>query len=89
MPNLRHLAGSKIRACITAIDGENILEYTLHGVETSGLWIGGSAITEYFMEKLGHRMLSKTPVIFVPFHEVVLIIGFDEGVALSERVLEE
>jgi len=89
MVSLGDMVGKKIQACIALFDAENVHEYTLHGVESFGVWIGGPSITEYLLEKLGQTMLSKTPVIFVPFDQVKVILALDEGIQISEKVLQE
>jgi hypothetical protein len=89
MVNLGDMVGKKIQACIVFFDAENVHEYTLHGVEAFGIWIGGPSITEYLLEKLGQTMLSKTPVVFVSFDQVKVIFALDEGVQISEKVLQE
>jgi hypothetical protein len=85
MPQLTNLVGQKIRACIVAINGGTVSEYTLHGIEDSGLWIGGLPISEYFALKLGETAVAIAPVVFVPFHQVNVII--DARAALSEPTL--
>jgi hypothetical protein len=84
MPQLTNMVGQKIRACIAAINGGTISEYTLHGIEDSGLWIGGVPISEYFALKLGETV-AIAPIVFVPFHQVTVII--DARAALSEPTL--
>jgi hypothetical protein len=88
MPSLRSLEGKKIFACIPLMQANVIAEYNLHSVETSGIWISGQKLTEYFMEKASRTMLEKTPVFFVPFHQIVVVLAMDEGVQVSDKVLE-
>jgi len=88
MPSLKKLVGKKIQAAIPLIDPNVITEYMLHAVESSGLWVSSKKSTEHFMKMASRTMLAKTPVFFVPFHQIVVVLAMDEGVQVSDRVLE-
>jgi hypothetical protein len=88
MPSLNDLVGKKIQACIPLIAPDAITEYTLHAVESSGLWVSSKSSTEHFMKMASRKMLAMTPVFFVPFQQIIVVLAMDEGVQVSDRVLE-
>jgi len=88
MPSLSELVGRRILAVIDSIEADKMTEYRLHGVEASGLWISNKKTNELFMERASRRMLEKTPIFFVPFHSITFVFGMDEGLQVSDKLLE-
>jgi hypothetical protein len=57
----------------------------LHGVEVGGIWIENQEATNDFLQKSGIATANKTPIFFLSYHEVILIVGSLDVVALDEK----
>jgi len=64
---------------------EVILPVTLRGVETHGVWIESSRLTERYLKNLQEQVAENIPVFLIPWHQVLFIADVAPGVALDEE----
>jgi len=57
----------------------------LVGVESGGIWIKSQALTELLLRSSGVATHHKTPVIFVPYSQLLVAIASTPEVALDEK----
>jgi hypothetical protein len=57
----------------------------LVGVEAGGLWIQSQELTTMLLRSSGVATHPKTPVIFVPYHQIFLAAASTDEVALDEK----
>lgn len=86
MKELSERIGDSIWAIIPMVTNKNIKKFTLHGVESGGIWIESQELTNTFLRNVAKRQdLPKTPVFFVPYAKILTIVESVEGPALSEQ----
>jgi hypothetical protein len=55
------------------------------GVESGGLWIESQVVTNALLQSIGMATAPKTPVLFVPYHEMKGILASVDQTALDEK----
>jgi hypothetical protein len=55
------------------------------GIEGGGIWIQNQNVVNAMLQAVGQPSAEKTPVIFLPFHEIAIAIATVEGLALDEK----
>ena len=85
MKTLHELIGEEIIAYIPMIDPIIFQSVRLYGVENGGVWIESQALTQTMLKAVKQSSSSKTPLFFVPFHEIKFLIQGTEKLALSEK----
>jgi hypothetical protein len=78
------LIGKQVLAFIPIFDDNTFHEITIHGVETGGLWVESAHVSKAWLEKLQLPAI-KTPLFFVPFHEIRFVLHSAEKLELSEK----
>jgi hypothetical protein len=82
MKNLKQMIGHEIVAWVpTLIAGIQVVR--LRGVDEGGIWIQSDTVTQAVLNELGH-VAAKTPIYFVPFQRIRLLMQADEEISLSE-----
>ena len=76
-----------IFAKVPAADPANIHLFKLHSVEAGGLWLESQAFIDALLEQMGVQAAPKTPVVFVPYHQIVFVLGFSDAPSFSEKAL--
>jgi hypothetical protein len=82
--NFETLIGKTIPIMIPMIHLNDLLNVIIRGVEPGGIWIESETMTQHILESLGQPAL-KTPVFFVPYHEIRFAFYPTEKLALSEK----
>ena len=72
---------------IPLLDTDGMILVKLHGVEAQGIWIESQEFTNRLMERFHFVSSRTTPLVFVPFDKVDLIIGSLDSLSLSEPAL--
>ncbi len=85
MKSLRGLEGTNIQIVLPGMDRTEIQEVKLRKVEDAGIWIESQRMTNDILKVLAQNSSTHTPVFFVPWHGVTLILSTTEGVSLSEK----
>jgi len=57
----------------------------LRGAETGGIWVESQGATNELWERYGVKSASITPVFFVPFHHVKVILDAVQVPSFSEK----
>jgi hypothetical protein len=78
------LVGQTIPMVIPLLDREVLHEVKIHGVEAGGIWIESEFYSKYWINKLGVAAI-RTPIFFVPYHEIRLAMHSLEKLELSEK----
>lgn len=84
IPSLKELEGHSIDVVLPGMDQTKIQVAILHRVETSGLWLEVQAMTNDILESIGRHSSSKTPIIFVPWHGITMILRTVDKTSLAE-----
>ncbi len=78
------LVGKKVLAMIPMFDVKLFQEITIHGVELGGLWVECESYSRLVLQKLDQPAI-KTPLWFVPYHEIRMMLHSLEKLELSEE----
>jgi hypothetical protein len=78
------LIGQTVLALIPILDQTEIQEITIHGVEVGGIWIESQRYSELFLAKLDLHAI-RTPIFFVPYHEIRFVMHRLDKLELSEK----
>jgi hypothetical protein len=81
--NFSDLIGEEVLAMIPIFGNNTLLIVTIHGVESGGIWIESEKYTKTMLEKLDLPAI-KTPIFFVPYHEIRFVVHSLEKIELSE-----
>jgi len=85
MPKLEDMIGQMIIAVIPIF--HPACHFKLHGVESGGLWLESQEAIETLLKMFEAPAAPKTPVFFVPFHQITFVAVFVDSVSLSETSL--
>ncbi len=85
MKSLKEREGEEIIAILPFLHAAQLQRVKLHKVEEAGIWIESQPITNAILTGLRQPVGTKTPVWFVPWHQVTLIMDSLDQVALSEK----
>jgi hypothetical protein len=88
-PNLQSCVGKTVSISIPALTEKSIQELKLVALEAAGIWVSGQHITDLILPKLKLSAAAETPVVFVPFSQVLCLIESVPGVSLSEKLLSQ
>jgi len=78
------LVGKEVLAMIPMFDQKLLQRITIHGVEAGGLWVECENYSKLMLSKLNQPAI-KTPLWFVPYHEIRMMLYSLEKLALSEE----
>jgi hypothetical protein len=81
---LQSFVGKTVAAVIPLMHKTKFQEITIRGVEHGGIWIESQALTNAMIKAAGLQDPSKTPVFFLPFSQIVLLMTSVEGMSVSE-----
>jgi hypothetical protein len=85
-PNIsfHNLIGKPLLAIIPMFGEKTLHEIRIHGVEGGGLWIECAHVSKSWLERFELAAM-KTPLFFVPFHEIRFVLHSTEKLELSEK----
>jgi hypothetical protein len=78
------LIGKQVLAMIPMFDPKVFQKITIHGVETGGFWLECPSYSKLVLSNLNVPAI-KTPLFFVPYHEVRFVLHYLEKLELSEE----
>jgi len=79
------LIGSDVLVLIPRIGQVNYQRVKVIGVEPGGIWIESQEFVNAMLHAIKAPVAPKTPVFFVPFHEIATAIASIPGPALDEK----
>lgn len=83
---LSDYVGQEILTLIPYIaDPPKLVRVILHGVEAGGVWIESQTLTNTLLATLGASAISKTPVTFLPYHQITCFVSSVDVMALNEK----
>jgi hypothetical protein len=85
MKHLREMVGEEILGLVPMMDPQIFQVMVLHGVEEGGIWVENQKLTTLMLTGLKQASSSKTPLFFVPFHEIRFLMQSTEKSSLSEK----
>ena len=85
MSRLQDLVGHSIMAHVPIFEPRGPQLFKLHEVEAGGLWLESQETTNLLLQKLGYASSSKTPIFFLPFHQIAFVMASVPGVSLDEK----
>jgi hypothetical protein len=62
-----------------------LTEVKLLGVEAGGLWIQSQVLTNAVLDFFGASSAGKTPIFFLPYHEIICVVTTIDEIALGEK----
>ena len=83
--NLSQLVGTRVLVLIPSLHRTDYQWVKLHGVEVGGIWIESQDLTNLFLQSSGVATAPKTPLFFLPYHQVSLVVGTLDAPALDEK----
>lgn len=79
------LVGQTVFAIIPKMHPTMMAELKIAGAEAAGIWVESKVLTTYLLGLTGAPAI-KTPMIFVPFHEMrIVVYASSENLSLSEK----
>ena len=85
MKLLKEMIGEEIVAMVPMIDQKIFQVLILHAVEDGGIGVESQALTNVMLDQLKQVSSSKTPLFFLPFHQILFLIQSTEKTSLSEK----
>lgn len=82
---LQSLVGSTVRMLIPRLHAVKHQDVKLLGVEVGGLWIENQGITNAILQAAGVATGPRTPIFFLPWHEIATIFHYLPQQALDEK----
>lgn len=78
------LIGEMVLAVIPTIHPVEFQELKIHGAEAGGLWVECQRLTDMALKSIGLPTAQRTPIWFLPFHQIRLAWRPIEQTSLSE-----
>jgi len=75
-PSLAKLVGKTVAMRIPAMKEEGPIMAIVHAIEESGLWVESEEYTQDALSVFGVPATSETPVLFIPFPQIVCIMDY-------------
>jgi hypothetical protein len=85
MSYLRDSIGQEILGMVPMLNPNQLQTLKLHGVEEGGIWVESNELTQLMLAKISRHASSKTPIFFVPFHQIQFLLHSTEQISLSEK----
>jgi hypothetical protein len=79
------IIGQQIVILIPRLNQTKFHRVKLLGVESGGLWIQSQEVINVMLQIVGQTSAERTPVIFVPYHEIAVAMSSIEGLSLDEK----
>jgi hypothetical protein len=82
------LIGDSIYVRSPLIHSTNIKEVKLVGVEAGGLWIESQELTNLVLDSYADPTIvgsRKTPLFFLPYHQISMVLTTIDGLVLREK----
>jgi hypothetical protein len=76
--------GQTVLAVIPIIHRVEFQKIKVHGCEPGGLWIESQALTDQMLKAIGQQVGQRTPIFFLPFHQIMLAWTVIDQPSLSE-----
>jgi hypothetical protein len=83
--NFSSLIDQDILVLIPRVSATRYHRVKLTGVEVGGIWIESQAFTTLMLQAMGAQVTPKTPVFFLPYHEIALAISSIDIPGLNEK----
>lgn len=83
--NFSALIGQEIGVLIPKIHQTIIQRVKLIGVESGGIWVESQDATNAILKRFNVATAPKTPVFFLPYHEIAFAIAGLDKVSLDEK----
>jgi hypothetical protein len=78
------LIGKKVAIVIPMMHEREFQKVIIHGVEYGGLWIEHESFTQTILEGI-NLSAGRTPLLFVPYHNIKYALHGIDKIALSEK----
>lgn len=77
--------GQEILALVPLIEPDHYQMVKLHGVEAGGIWIESQELINKVFSAVNEAASERTPLFFLPYHQIAFAIAPIDGLALNER----
>jgi hypothetical protein len=85
--SLHQLIGQEIIAHVPMFHQTKWQTLKLINVETAGIWVESRDFQEWAIQNTGISITPKTAVLFLPFHQIVHILGSLDVPYVSDKAL--
>ena len=85
--NFSDLIGENVVAMVPIIHSKTFQLLKIHGVEAGGIWVESETLTDSVLQTIGASAATKTPLFFVPFHEIRFAMYGKDLPSISTRSL--
>jgi hypothetical protein len=85
MKLLRQMVGEEIMGLIPLMDPKIIKVLRLRSLDVGGLWVESEEFTQMMLTGFKVPASSRTPLMYLPFHEIKFLLQSTEQIALSEK----
>lgn len=82
--NLEKMIGREIIMLIPFVHPDHYQKVRLLGVEVGGIWIHSQEIINLVYTAVGEAASERTPVFFLPYHQIQFAMTVIPGMALNE-----
>ena len=82
---LSDLVGDRLALLVPMIHGTELQTVNLLGVEAGGIWVESQKFTNQLLQGLGAQSFPRTPVFFLPYHQIAVAMSSVDGPALDEK----
>lgn len=87
MTSLKDLIGTEIVALVPALNPKMWSKLKLLNVEAAGIWVEDRKFLEQALRYAGITASPKTTVFFLPFSQIVYVLGSEDVPFLSNEAL--
>lgn len=87
MFTLQSKIGEEISALVPFFDPKILQTLKLHAVEDAGIWVENQKLTNQILSVAGVSASPKTAIFFLPWQQIVTIVGSLDVPGLSEKQL--
>jgi hypothetical protein len=87
VPSLESMVGGEIYALVPIFSSTIFQRFTLHAVESAGIWVENQKVINDFLAQSGVTASPKSVIWFLPWQQIVTIAGAIDVPGLSERGL--
>ena len=82
------LIGSQISVLVPRLDKTSLQNVRLRGVEPGGIWIESQEFTNAVLGAAGVASATRTPVMFLPYHEISYALTSIQEPCLDEKAFD-
>ena len=85
MPRLHDMIGGIIHGMVPMLSKSEIIKLKLYAVDAGGIWVESQDFVNSLLASMNLSAIPKTPVFFLPYHQITFLVSMEDAPALSEK----